>query len=758
MSIQGAQTVVCLCLMTTLVLNVSHGQTAGIPTPIAPMNELSQEREPSEESAIAELAAKRAKAETESKALTIPAASSAPQGGLLEQQALLEQVVRGYDEQIEDHQRLKEAGKRRADTARASVEWKGFVESPPYSIFFVDQLWETAFSLRLAVEGLQSQLSLIELRFDRARESLSSAESRVRQASEQLEAVTDPSRAARHRDQRDLEELRRRAAAVTVAATEMAKRRVEEELAETQARLTFAERQLEAAEQQVSFGEEDIEKVRKRLSQERHALEGELERTIVEHRAQSQALQTSVQHEAQLSKQFPAVSLTRNVAAMTRATMAVELKRAQQDNLMVRGDLLRQLLDVVEGERQLWESRFAVARDPDPRRARESYARLAPLFANFRAFRDHLRQQLVATSGRIIELDNRLEQASRVDDRRQLTSLLHINRQREMVYNRSLQRTDEASRLLERWKSEFKEQRRELPLAARIDDWRQQAWEGVKRGWTSEVFSVEDTIEVEGKKITGQRSVTLGKIVSALAILVVGYWLCLCLARLIGRLAVVRLGMSAGVANLLRQWSQAVLLTLLVVISLVSVKIPLTVFAFLGGAFAIGVGFGAQNLLKNLISGILVLIERPLRVGDLIEVNNVRGRVTTIGLRSSTVLDAKGLETLIPNSSFLEQHLTNWTYSNSHSRFSLRIGAPYGSSVRDVLELLAKAAGDHPQILKAPPPQILLEEFGGQARIFSLNYWLEMRLDVDPNEVASDLRFAIEESFTKAGLKVHPAA
>ena len=756
--IQGAQTVVCLCLMTTLVLTVSHAQIAGIPTPIAPMNEPSQEKEPSEESAIAELAAKRAKAETESKAVTTHAASSAPQGGLLEQRALLEQVVRGYDEQIDDHQRLKEAGQRRADTARSSVEWKGFVESPPYSIFFVDQLWDTAFSLRLAVEGLQSQLSLIELRFDRARESLRSADSRVRQASEELESVTDPSQAARHREQRDLEELRRRAAAVTVAAAEIAKKRVEEELAETHARLTFAERQLEAAEQQVSFGEEDIEKVRKRLSQERQALEGELERTIVEHRAQSHTLQTSVRHEAQLAKQFSAVSFKKNVAEMTRATMAVELKRAQQDNLIVRGDLLRQLLDVVEGERQLWESRFAVARDPDPRRARETYARLAPLFANFRAFRDHLRQQLVATSGRISELDNRLEHASSVEERRQLTSLLQINRQREMVYNRSLQRTDEASRFLERWKSEFKEQRRELPLSARIEDWRQQAWEGVKRGWTFEVFSAEDTIEVEGNKVTGQRSVTLGKIVSALVILVVGYWLCLFLARLLGRLAVTRLGMSAGVANLLRQWSQAFLITVLIVISLVSVKIPLTIFAFLGGAFAIGVGFGAQNLLKNVISGILVLTERPLRVGDLIEVNNVRGRVTTIGLRSSTVRDAKGMETLIPNSSFLEQHLTNWTYPSQHSRFSLRVGAPYASSTQGVIELLTKAAGDHPQILKAPRPQILLEEFGGQARIFSLNYWLEIRLDVDPNEVASDLRFAIEESFTKAGLKVLPAA
>jgi small-conductance mechanosensitive channel len=116
------------------------------------------------------------------------------------------------------------------------------------------------------------------------------------------------------------------------------------------------------------------------------------------------------------------------------------------------------------------------------------------------------------------------------------------------------------------------------------------------------------------------------------------------------------------------------------------------------------------------------------------------------------------METLVPNSSFLERHLTNWTYSSQHSRFSLRIGAPYDSSTQGVIDALAAVARDHPQILKAPRPQVLLEDFGTQARIFILNYWLEIRLDVDPSEVASDLRFSIEENLAKAGIKILPAA
>lgn len=676
-----------------------------------------------------------------------------------ERRSLLQQILRGYDEQIDEADRLQESAKRLVEVERASAEWEGFQDPPPYSILFADQLWSSTLALRLAVEGLQSQLGLIALRADRAREFLQVAEEQLRKSSERSEAAVDSAQAARLRAQRELDELRKRAVALRVAAAEASKQRVEQESAETRARLAFVERQLAVAEQRVSLEDKDLDAVRTRNQQERQHLEDELERTVAERALVVQALQTDVRQEEQLSARLSSgAAKSQTARRVEQARQGVELRRARLDNLVARGDLLKQLLDVVEGERQLWESRFAIARDPEPGLARRAYARFVPLFANFSASRDHLRHQLLVTSGQVSELDNRLAHASKAQDRRHIQELLQVHRQREAAYNRSLQRMDDTARLFERWRSQVKDQRNELPLSARIEDWIRHGWTGLRTAWGIEVFSAEDTIEVDGKRITGHRSVTLGKIVSALVLLLVGYWLCLYLARVIGRLAVTRFGLSAGVANLIRQWSQAFLITMVIVISLVSVKIPLTIFAFLGGAFAIGVGFGAQNLLKNVISGILVLIERPLRVGDLIEVDHVRGRVTTIGLRSSTVRDAKGMDTLIPNSSFLERHLTNWTYSSRQSRFSLRLGVPYGSSTPEVIALLTSVGAEHEQILKEPGPQVLLEEFGAQARIFALNYWLEIRPDIDPNEVASELRFAIEDKFLQAGWKVLPAA
>jgi potassium-dependent mechanosensitive channel len=746
-------------LLLAALLTPSNGRAAEADT----AKDSPQETTPAastDQAALAELRTKREKAQAEldavaqPKTMTSGAPPGTPQEELLERRTLLHHIVRRLDEQIDESLRLEQARRTRADAASAaSTETNGRGESPPYSVFFADRLWDSVFSLRLAVEGLQSQLSLIDLRSGRARESLQTAEERLRQLSERLESTHGGPADDRQRWLRDLEMLRRRAAAALLQATDLSKTRIGEELSDAKARLESAEHRLTAVESQVEFAEADLGKIRTRLSDERRHLAEALDQTTADrHRQFDQlgAMETQATRQSKGGRQ-PSKSIR-------RLQESIEVGHVRMDNLSLKSDLLQLLVDVVEGERQLWESRFAILQGRDAGKIREAYERFTPLFTNFQASRDYVRQQVSIVAGQIAELETRLKNSRTPDDRTQARALLDAHREREAIYNSTLQRLDQAARFLERWKSMFKEQQHELPLSARLKGWSQHAWDRMKDVWNWEVFSAEDTIEVEGKKITGHRSVTVGKILTALLILAVGYWLCLYLAALIGRLAVMRFGIDAELANLLRQWSQALLLTVLIVTSLLWVKIPLTIFAFLGGAFAIGIGFGAQNLLKNVISGILLLIERPLRVGDLIEVENVHGRVTTIGLRSSTVRDSKGVVTLIPNSSFLERTLTNWTYSSRIGRFSLRVGAPYGSPTQVVMGLLSGLAAGHPQVLKTPQPQVLLDEFRAEGRIFTLNYWLEIRPDVDPYEVASDLRFAIEQKFAEAGVKILPAA
>jgi small-conductance mechanosensitive channel len=184
------------------------------------------------------------------------------------------------------------------------------------------------------------------------------------------------------------------------------------------------------------------------------------------------------------------------------------------------------------------------------------------------------------------------------------------------------------------------------------------------------------------------------------------------------------------------------------------VKIPLTIFAFMGGAVAIGAGFGMQNLLKNLMSGIMLLFERPFRPGDVVEVGGIRGRVTDIGVRSSHIIDGNGIETVIPNSTFIEQNVTNWTLTSKSVRIVVNIGIAYGSPVKEVRRLLLEVADQHGMVLDEPAPMVLLEDFGSDALLFGLYIWIEINPDVSWKTIASDLRYMINKSLDEHGIVI----
>jgi len=183
------------------------------------------------------------------------------------------------------------------------------------------------------------------------------------------------------------------------------------------------------------------------------------------------------------------------------------------------------------------------------------------------------------------------------------------------------------------------------------------------------------------------------------------------------------------------------------------VKIPLTVFAFAGGALAIGLGFGTQTLLKNFVSGIIILFERPFRVGDVLDVSGNRGTVTSIGLRASVLQLWDGTETLIPNSALLENNLTNWTFSNRTVRFTVAVGVAYGSDTRRVVQLLTEVAERHGLIEKDPKPQVLFTDFGESALSFELRFWVDV-LRANSAQVASDLRHMIAGTFAENGIVI----
>ena len=252
----------------------------------------------------------------------------------------------------------------------------------------------------------------------------------------------------------------------------------------------------------------------------------------------------------------------------------------------------------------------------------------------------------------------------------------------------------------------------------------------------------------------GDRSVTLMQMLSLPALLIVGYLL----IRWGGRLISNRLESSAvnpDLVHLIRRVFYIIGIALLVFTALDLLNVPLTAFAFVSGAIAIGVGFGAQNIINNFISGWILMWEQPIKIGDFLELDDVtRGKVEAINTRSTRIRRVDGVHLLVPNSQLLENTVVNWTLMDRMARNQVRVGVAYGSPASKVAQLIEQAVKEHDDILKEPAPSVIFEDFGDNALIFDTYFWVNADGDRDLRRIRSDVRFRIEALFREADIVI----
>ena len=176
----------------------------------------------------------------------------------------------------------------------------------------------------------------------------------------------------------------------------------------------------------------------------------------------------------------------------------------------------------------------------------------------------------------------------------------------------------------------------------------------------------------------------------------------------------------------------------------------LTVFA---GAVGVGVGFGLQNIASNFISGLVILAERPITIGDRVEVAGLAGQVELIRARSTVIRTNDNIAMIVPNTKFIDSPVTNWTYGDPRVRFRIPVGVAYGSDVNKVREALIAAGQSNPHVLHDPAPSVFLKQFGESAIDFELVVW-SSEMSHRPSRFRSDLNFAIEERFREAGIEI----
>ena len=259
--------------------------------------------------------------------------------------------------------------------------------------------------------------------------------------------------------------------------------------------------------------------------------------------------------------------------------------------------------------------------------------------------------------------------------------------------------------------------------------------------------------EYELLKVAGE-SVQVSQVAAAIIVMIAGLLFARILTRAIGARVRRRAPQRINVVAVLEKIVFDVLAIVIVLMAMNIAGIPIGIFAFLGGALAIGLGFGAQNLFNNFISGLIITFEQPIRIGDLIEVGDHLGNVKHVGARCTLIRRTDGIDVLVPNSYLLENALVNWTLSDQLMRTSVTVGIAYGSPTQTAAKLIRQAVEEQQDVLKDQEIIVIFDEFGDNALNFEVFFWTTTEREMLLRKLRSDIRYRIDDLFREAQIVI----
>jgi small-conductance mechanosensitive channel len=249
----------------------------------------------------------------------------------------------------------------------------------------------------------------------------------------------------------------------------------------------------------------------------------------------------------------------------------------------------------------------------------------------------------------------------------------------------------------------------------------------------------------------GSVSVPVGNIIAFILTVLTAYLLSTFIRFLLQEDIYPRLGVERGLSFSISSLLHYTIIGLGFLVGVAALGVNLTQVTVLAGAFGVGIGFGLQGVVNNFVSGLILLFERPINVGDTIQAGDLVGEVRRIGARASTVRTSQGGDIIVPNAQLITERVTNWTLSDRLRRIDLPVGLNYGADPRKAIQLLEAVAGRQPNVLKHPAPRCLLTGYGDSSMNFELRAWTD-HLE-DRSLISSDLACAIYDAVTEAGLQ-----
>lgn len=276
--------------------------------------------------------------------------------------------------------------------------------------------------------------------------------------------------------------------------------------------------------------------------------------------------------------------------------------------------------------------------------------------------------------------------------------------------------------------------------------------------FTLELFSLRAPVAeniraaLSARLEVGSLSISLGNVTAFLLTVWLAWLLSRFLRFILDEDIYPRVNLARGVPYAISTMLHYIILLVGFLFAVAAVGIDMTKFTILAGAFGVGLGFGLQNIVNNFVSGLVLLFERPVNVGDMVQVGEREGRLWRIGMRASVIRTLEGSEVIVPNGQLISEEVLNWTLSDQQRRLEIPVGVAYGTDPERVIEVLTEVGSKHPDIIREPPPDTLFVGFGDSALNFQLRVWTSRfeRWQV----IKSELTLGMNAALRDAGISI----
>ena len=584
------------------------------------------------------------------------------------------------------------------------------------SIYRLNALYEQVATIDAAVRDKRAGL-------EAARESLESLESRV---SEAKTALADSSPKARLRRERALQ------------SAELAAREVREQV-------NLATLELRAAKRDAGLAgvlQDRIDELRRRLAAGEGATDGSIA-TLVEREGVLERAKASAERRLATADMRLAAARQRyaqDPQASAELLAVVEALTTYRDAIGKRISLAASELERLVGLRDIWRDWEALLRSSYTEEELASWEELAAAHLSDMRLTAALRKgQAADLQIRLQNLETRIRQLPPESQTRQVleeTGEVAHRLQTDLGVADRLLASD--IRLTERFGQDIAEITGDAGLMEILSE----AMKTTVALWNFEITTIDDA------------PFTVGSLLIGLLLFAAGLWASRLGAAAIGGLAARRLKLDAGATQAMQTFSFYALLAAFTLMALKAVHFPLTAFTFLGGALAIGVGFGSQNVMNNFISGLILMLERPVRAQDVVEIDGAHGVIQKIGPRSTQIRSTDGRHIVVPNSFFLESNVVNWTLSDDLMRTKVSVGVAYGSPTRQVKQLIEEVIRAEPLVLNSPAPNVIFDAFADNSLNFDVYFWVKARSPMSVKDVESRIRFRIDDVFREHNITI----